>query len=61
MIVSKDSDFHQRSFVMGFPPKVIWLKLENCTTQMVEQILRRHVEDIEQFESDETASFLILS
>jgi predicted nuclease of predicted toxin-antitoxin system len=24
-IVSKDSDFHQRSLVEGFPPKVIWV------------------------------------
>jgi len=24
-IVSKDSDFQQRSMVLGFPPKVIWL------------------------------------
>ena len=23
IIVSKDSDFHQRSFLFGFPPKVI--------------------------------------
>jgi len=26
MIVSKDSDFHQRSFLYGFPPKVIWVR-----------------------------------
>jgi len=25
MIVSKDTDFRERSFVEGFPPKVIWL------------------------------------
>jgi len=24
-IVSKDSEFHQRSFLLGFPPKVIWV------------------------------------
>jgi predicted nuclease of predicted toxin-antitoxin system len=24
-IVSKDTDFRERSFVEGFPPKVIWL------------------------------------
>jgi predicted nuclease of predicted toxin-antitoxin system len=26
MIVSKDSDMHQRSFVFGHPPKVIWVR-----------------------------------
>lgn len=31
-IVSKDSDFHQRSLVFGHPPKVVWLRLGNCST-----------------------------
>jgi predicted nuclease of predicted toxin-antitoxin system len=61
IIVSKDSDFHQRSFVWGYPPKVIWLKLGNCSTKMVENILRKHVDSIRKFDSDDTASFLILS
>ena len=39
-IVSKDSDFHQRSFLLGPPPKVVWLKLGNCTTAEVEALLR---------------------
>ncbi|WP_366635814.1 DUF5615 family PIN-like protein [Aquisalimonas sp.] len=26
-IVSKDSDFRQRSFVFGHPPKVVWVHL----------------------------------
>jgi predicted nuclease of predicted toxin-antitoxin system len=25
-IVSKDADFHERSFVLGPPPKVIWIR-----------------------------------
>ncbi len=60
-IVSKDSDFHQRSLVLGFPPKVVWVRLGNCSTKAVEQILRVHFEDVEQFEADATATFLILS
>ncbi len=39
-IVSKDSGFHQRSFVYGHPPKVIWLRLSNYTTDDVERLLR---------------------
>ena len=27
IIVSKDSDLHQRSFVFGHPPKVVWVRL----------------------------------
>jgi predicted nuclease of predicted toxin-antitoxin system len=29
MIVSKDSDMHDLSLVLGNPPKVIWLRLGN--------------------------------
>jgi len=60
-IVSKDADFHQRSLLFGFPPKVFWVKLGNCSTKVVEKILRDHLEDVKDFESDSTATFLILS
>jgi predicted nuclease of predicted toxin-antitoxin system len=60
-IVSKDSDFHQRSLLLGFPPKVIWVKSGNCSTEAVERLLRDHVQDIEQFNADAAATFLILS
>jgi predicted nuclease of predicted toxin-antitoxin system len=60
-IVSKDADFHQRSLLLGFPPKVVWVRLGNCSTKAVEQILRAHFEDIERFKADATATFLILS
>jgi predicted nuclease of predicted toxin-antitoxin system len=60
-IVSKDSDFHQRSFVFGAPPKVIWLRLGNCTTQEVHDLLRARVDDIEAFDRDLAATFLVVS
>ena len=61
MIVSKDSDMHQRSFVFGYPPKVIWVRLGNCSTSDVEQLLRRHFAAIKAFHEDDYASFLSLS
>jgi predicted nuclease of predicted toxin-antitoxin system len=61
MIVSKDSDMHQRSFVFGYPPKVIWVRLGNCSTSDVEQLLRRHFAAIKAFYEDDYASFLSLS
>lgn len=60
-IVSKDSDFHQRSLLFGAPPKVIWIHTGNCTTQDVATVLRRHQADIESFQSDATASFLVFA
>ena len=40
-IVTKDDDFRQRGFVRGAPPKVIWVRLGNCTTDAVEAVLAR--------------------
>lgn len=60
MIVSKDADFHQRSFVVGFPPKVMWIRLGNCTTLEVEQVIRKNFDSIKTFAEDEEAAFLIL-
>jgi predicted nuclease of predicted toxin-antitoxin system len=41
-IVSKDSDFQQRSLLLGSPPKFIWLRVGNCPVKTVEDLLRRH-------------------
>jgi predicted nuclease of predicted toxin-antitoxin system len=60
-LVSKDSDMHQRSFVFGPPPKVIWVRLGNCSTSQVEELLRLHFDAIERFHDDNYASFLSLS
>jgi len=60
-IVSKDADMHQRCFVFGAPPKVVWVRLGNCSTTDVADLLRRYVNALEVFEADEFASFLSLS
>ncbi len=61
VIVSKDSDFHQRSLVFGHPPKVIWLRLGNCSTSEIEGVLRQHEAAVAVFLADATASLLTLS
>lgn len=61
MIVSKDSDLHQRSFVLGHPPKLVWVRLGNCSTTEVESLLRRNFSAITLFYQDAQASFLSLS
>ena len=60
-IVSKDTDFRDRSFVEGFPPKVIWLDVGNAGTTMIADLLRRERQRIEAFEKQDETSFLILS
>ncbi|MGH8068007.1 MAG: DUF5615 family PIN-like protein [Candidatus Entotheonellia bacterium] len=57
-IVSKDEDFHQLSFLYGAPPKVVWVRLGNCTTADIEQALRRHHTDLLNFDANEEGAFL---
>jgi len=58
VIVSKDSDFHQRSFVKGQPPKVIWLRCGNRGTEEIAALLRRYQANLEQFGIDPDAAFI---
>ena len=59
-IVSKDEDFHQLSFLHDPPPKVVWVRLGNCTTSDIEHLLRSSRADLAQFDADETGAFLIV-
>jgi len=61
LIVTKDSDFNDLSVLQGFPPKIIWLRLGNCTTGDVERVLRRSQEAIATFVSDPSLGVLELS
>lgn len=59
-IVSKDSDFQQRSLLYGAPPKFVWLRLGNCSVTNSTSLLREHAEFIRSFGGDSTQSHLIL-
>lgn len=59
-IASKDADFHQRSFLFGHPPKVVWIRCGNCSTTEIEGILRAHHVDLQAFASDTEVAFLVL-
>lgn len=61
VIVSKDSDFQQRSLLYGHPPKFIWLRVGNCPAPFLEELLRRHSAAILEFEADPVAAHLILT
>ena len=60
IIVSKDSDFRQQSFMYGHPPKVIWVRVGNCSVNTIISLLRMHHDAILRFEQSETASFFPL-
>lgn len=59
-IVTKDSDFNDLLVVHGPPPKVIWLRIGNCTTAQVEILLRSNLEKIALFVEDPSSGLLTL-
>jgi len=59
-IVSKDSDYYDLSVLYGHPPKVIWLRLGNCTTREIFECLRNHQATIDEFGADAGGSVLLI-
>lgn len=59
-IVSKDSDFHHMSFVLGSPPKVVWLRVGNCPTDLIERVLRDNIGEMALFQQSEDAALFII-
>ncbi len=60
VIVSKDSDFHQRSLLYGHPPKFIYLRIGNRPTSFVVRVLRENYDIIFQFGESKIESILVL-
>src|SRR5262245_55530191 len=60
-IVSKDTDFRERSYFEGAPPKIIGLDVGNAGTKAIEELLRREHDRVERFGESEESSVLILS
>lgn len=59
MIVSKDSDFVDLSVLEGAPPKVIWVRLGNCTTTSVPFLLRNSVGVLRRFADGEETCLVL--
>lgn len=60
VLVTKDEDFHRLSVMWGPPPKVIWIRLGNCTTEDIARVLRARASDVEAFEKDGELALLEL-
>ncbi len=59
-ILTKDDDFHHLSFVLGAPPKVVGLRLGNCTTNQVREVLEQNLDELRRFDEDSASAFLSL-
>lgn len=60
-LVSKDSDFQQRCLLYGHPPKLVWLRIGNCTRQQLAQLISAHEQEIRALVADPLESVLVLS
>ena len=60
VIVTKDSDFFHRALLRGHPPKVIHLRVGNCPTPHIKNLLMDNVSLIYEFISDPMESLLVL-
>lgn len=59
-IVTRDSDYNDLMQLKGFPPKIVWIRRGNCSTNEVEDILRRHLPDIQALAAAPEAGMLTL-
>jgi len=60
IIVTKDIDFSERVHSFGFPPKVVWIRRGNCSTNTIESLLRDNYKDIIEFDKNDDNGTLIL-
>jgi len=60
VVVTKDADFADLSVLRGFPPKLVWIRRGNCSTDDIADILRNHKKDIEELVTNSTLGILTL-
>jgi predicted nuclease of predicted toxin-antitoxin system len=61
VIVSRDSDFQERSLVADHPPQVVWLKIPNHSKTVVLNILLDHHKEIEHALAEQNLACVELS
>ena len=59
-IVTKDSDFQERSQIATVAPRIVWIRRGNCPTDEIEALLRRHAERISTLTGEGAPGFLML-
>ena len=60
LLVTKDQDFQRLSVLRGSPPKVIWIRLGNCSTADIVRLLRFRREQVAAFADTAEVDFLAL-
>ena len=57
-VVSKDADFAEISMLRGFPPKLLWLRIGNCQTSEIEQLIRANQQFLAELAADDARGIL---
>jgi len=60
VLVTKDEDYSELAVLRGAPPKVVWLRIGNCSTSAVERMIRTHIGQIAALVEDEERVILEL-
>lgn len=60
ILVSKDNDFRQLSFLHGAPPKVVWLHVGNGPTGEIEALILARLHRIQDFFDDPESALLVV-
>jgi predicted nuclease of predicted toxin-antitoxin system len=60
VIVTKDSDFHERAQLENSYPKIVWIRRPNCSTSDIETMLLSHRSDLGRLLADADLRYLIL-
>jgi predicted nuclease of predicted toxin-antitoxin system len=56
IVVTFDADFYDISLIKGYPPKILWLRSGNLTTQEIHEKLMVNILDIIDFIKNEEQS-----
>ncbi len=60
-IVSKDADFLHRSLLHGHPPKVVQLRIGNCSTGQIHDLFMREESVIKEFLNNPNEALLVIT
>ncbi len=61
VIITKDLDFNYRAFLLGPPPKVVWINRGNCSTRDLANLVRERHQELVAFDGTADAGLLVLA
>lgn len=59
-LVTKDSDYYDLSLIRGAPPKIVWIRRGNCSTTVIETMLRANTRAIHDLDSTNNIVLVLL-